>query len=312
MIKDGIYIDLPAERYHADEAIGSHGLKDLLLGPDVYWWRSPLNPDREDEDTPAKIRGSALHKLVLEGRKAFDAEYVQAPHDEDMTPAEKATATKRLKAQYESIGKAPEILPPRDYRRILMANGSIAVNPDLAAAFNGGISEVSVFWTRGENVRMKARFDYLKPRGIGDLKSITNLRQIPIKRAIREAISNYRYDIQAAHYLEARRQMQRMLAADPRPIFGGSSDDLKVLDECAKARRWAFQWVFFSTTGSPQVRSYIVSPNNPMVEYARGAIDKAVDIWRENWAQFGRMPWLPQEKPEELFIDDMPAWFGRD
>jgi len=43
----------------------------LLRSPSDYWWESHLNPERSpDNDTPAKQKGRALHKLVLEGEQA--------------------------------------------------------------------------------------------------------------------------------------------------------------------------------------------------------------------------------------------------
>src|SRR5262245_29067159 len=63
----GVYFGLPAAEYHADPSLGSTDLKRLLQAPAVYWWHSHMNPDRPPSpDSPAKQKGRALHKLVLE------------------------------------------------------------------------------------------------------------------------------------------------------------------------------------------------------------------------------------------------------
>src|ERR1700693_1904245 len=92
-LPDGIYINLSNDAYHADSALGSTNERNLLKGANVYWARSPMNKKRKKEKrTEAKIVGSAIHKLLLEGREAFDAEYVRGPYDgdSDLSSAEKS------------------------------------------------------------------------------------------------------------------------------------------------------------------------------------------------------------------------------
>src|SRR5262245_33934197 len=72
----GIYFGLPSAEYHANQSLGSSDLKRLLQAPAVYWFHSHLNPDRQPTpDSPAKQKGRALHKLVLEGLEAFERAY---------------------------------------------------------------------------------------------------------------------------------------------------------------------------------------------------------------------------------------------
>src|SRR5262245_8349396 len=67
----GVYFGLPSAEYHADPSLGSSDLKRLLRSPADYWWSSAMNPDRQPTpDSPAKQKGRALHKLVLEGAEA--------------------------------------------------------------------------------------------------------------------------------------------------------------------------------------------------------------------------------------------------
>jgi hypothetical protein len=76
----GIYFGLPSAEYHADPSLGSSDIKRLLRSPSDYWWESHLNPDRPgDRDSPAKQKGRALHKLVLEGLEAFERSFACEP-----------------------------------------------------------------------------------------------------------------------------------------------------------------------------------------------------------------------------------------
>src|SRR5215831_16007085 len=76
----GVYFNLPAAEYHADPSLGSGDLKRLLQAPAVYWWHSHMNSERPPSpDSPAKQKGRALHKLVLEGEEAFAAAFATEP-----------------------------------------------------------------------------------------------------------------------------------------------------------------------------------------------------------------------------------------
>jgi PDDEXK-like domain of unknown function (DUF3799) len=62
---------------------------------------------------------------------------------------------------------------------------------------------VSVFWIDEDGIPCKARHDYVKPRTLVNLKKFANIRQRPVDLAIHLAIAEYRYDLQAAHYLDS-------------------------------------------------------------------------------------------------------------
>lgn len=302
----GVHFGLPEDVYHDDPGLGSGLIRDLLVNPSNFWWRSPMNPHRPpDVETKAREVGHAMHKLVFEGTVEFSKLYMRgAENTPDMTSAEKTAATKAANATAARLGKSA--IPSLEYDRIVIASTMIARNPKLAVAFKGGASEVSVFWER-DGVRLKARIDYLKPRGLGDLKSIGNFRDdITFEQSCRYAISNYRYDIQAIHYMEARRQMPGMIA-DGR-VFG--SADKALLKAIVETKVFGWQWVFFSKTGAPITWSAILSPQNPMCEYATRDIQRALDNYRTYLGRFGTDMWLLIEDPQELSLDDMPRNFG--
>lgn len=304
MIEDGIYFGLDEDEYHADPALGSTDIRRLKKsGPD-FWWHSRMNPLRpKDSDTAAKLFGRAVHKIVLEGRDKFERLYVRRPD-------ELARLTAKERATLAPNGQ--DVLDGEDYDRILVAGALITKNPDLATAFSGGMPEVSVFWSTrmddGFPVRFKARFDYLKPRGVGDLKSIRNTRGIEFPSACRRAISEWRYDIQARHYLEARAQIERLFMQAS--VFGDVDDEF--LLNVVQAPAYGFQFVFFQATDAPITWSTALSDGNPILEHAANDVAGALAVYRTFMNRFGpNTMWILQEPVNELDVSEMPAWFGR-
>lgn len=348
-IADGVYFGLDEDTYHADPALGSTDIKSLRTsGPD-YWWNSKYNPHRpEREDKSFHVFGRAVHKIVLEGVEPFLATYQREDDGDDVlrTDADLAKwlvgqgVTKLPKSKGEKIALAialssglenpPKIedeikrqaaeagriiLKAEDYDRIIGAAAAIADNPDLATAFQNGAAEVSVFWTidldgvDGVGIRCKARFDYLKIGGIGDLKSIRNSRGIDFVEACRRAISDLRYDIQAAHYMNARAALRELVAAGK--VFG--DHDAAWLEKVAARESYGFQWVFYQAEGAPNVKSFTLSPENPIrTTFGQGDVDRALATFRHYMNQFGPVhPWRLASPVEELALEDLPAWFGR-
>lgn len=307
MIKGpGIYFDLPETLYHAHEALGSTDIRKLLRSAPDYWWSSAMNPHRPpiDPDTEARARGKAMHKLVLEGEDGFGHLYKRRPNDADgASSSDKSNLTKSAK---KSLAPGQTLLHGDDYDRVCIAGAMISKHPDLGDAFSNGRSEVSVFWERGGILR-KARFDYLKPRGIGDLKSITNTRGIDFPAACRNSIAAYRYDIQAAHYLEGRSVLPKLVTDGL--VYG--DHDAEWIRTVAAAPEFAFVFVFFQSDDAPITWSCVLSPRNPIIPYARQSIEAATERYSDFKQRFGTDMWLMTEPLAELPMDDMPSWYGR-
>ena len=205
---DGVYPNLPEDEYHDDDAVGGSTINLLRQNPSDFYHRSPMNPNRpERKSSTAQEFGRALHMATLESRQKFSACFVRRPD---------GLARLDAKAKEKYCPNGEVMLDGEDYDRIITAADLIAKHPELAAAFEGGMPEVSVFWPHvmddGFIVRCKARFDFLKPRGIGDLKSIRNYMGRPFAEACARAIVEWRYDLQAAHYLEGRSAMAGLVA----------------------------------------------------------------------------------------------------
>jgi len=75
-IKPGVYFDMPDTEYHKVPALSNSGIKNLLISPMDFWARSWMNPRYEHPETSAMTLGTAYHKRILEGKKAFDDIYM--------------------------------------------------------------------------------------------------------------------------------------------------------------------------------------------------------------------------------------------
>ena len=296
---DGVYFGLSDVAYHADPALGSTDIKRLAYDPEGWWHDSVLNPDREPEDdTPARIFGRAVHKVVLEGRDAFHARYGRCSFPGNVK------AGKEERAAFEEAGKAS--LKADDFDRVLTAGAAIKGNPHLADAFSGGYPEVSVFWT-ADGIRRKCRMDYVKVRATTDLKSIRPQRPTSFDTNCRRALSDYRYDVQAAHYIAGRRAGIDLIQAGQ---FDGEPEPAWLDRLQADA---AFVIVFYQAEGAPLTWGCAISPENPLLEIAKVTIRQAEENFRDFAATFGpAVPWLRPAPLDELDISQLPRWHGND
>lgn len=302
----GIYFGMPEEEYHADPALGSTDIRRLARNPTSYWHGSWMNPTRpERTETRGQVRGSAMHKLLYEGLPAFQALYIcGARNDAGMTAAEKGAATKAANAMAAKLCKTA--LPSDDYDQVMMATAMITKNPKLKDVFTNGFGEVSIFFEI-DGIRVKARIDYLKIRGCGDAKGVANQHDKDFPQACRDAIANYRYDVQAEFYLRARREVGPLWSAGA--VFGDHDADL--LKKIALSTTFGWQWVFYQTEGAPITWSSIISPGNPILEVAQAVTERGLARFAEYSDRFGETMWLLIEDPRELFQEDMPGWYAR-
>jgi hypothetical protein len=302
---DGIYFGLPFEDYLADPALGSTALRELRKNPTTYWHNSPMNPKRVVKKTSYLDRGTAMHTMLLEGEGAFTATYLRgAPRTDDMTPAEKGALTKAEKTRAAGLGMLA--LPAEDYDRILEVREVIKDNAEIAGCFVNGIHEVSVFWKR-DGVRRKARLDYLKPNGVGDLKSVSNTYGRDFVECCRMAIRNWDYHLQAAHYIEARSKIRAY--ANAGLVHG--PHDAALFKRIADNPGLGWQWVFVCAEGAPDTYSISLTTDNPILEDARIDLEIGVSRYVKYMRRFGTERWRLIRSVEELIWDDMPGYFAR-
>lgn len=300
----GIHFNLPEDQHHADEGLGSSKLRLLRRNPTSFWKRH-IDPNRSDKkSTRGQTRGTALHKLLFAGEAAFDETYMRGPDQTDMTTAEKSASTKASNLKAAALNKIA--LKAADYDQVAISRVMVLKNPELATVFINGFPEVSIFWER-DGVRRKARIDYLKIRGIGDLKGVDNDDDMDFEEKCRMHIQRFRYDLQCGSYMEARALIPRMVADGM--VYG--DHDATLLKKVAVRDKYAWQWVFYAMAGAPDVWSYTQSPGNPMIAAAQRDVEIAVSRFVRFKERFGDTQWVLAQPPKELTFEMMPPWFNR-
>jgi hypothetical protein len=300
----GIYFGLDESEYHRDPALGSTNKKALLGDPSAYWWNSPLNPTREErEETPAQIRGHAVHKFVLEGRGAFERAYGRCEHKGNV----KAGIADRQ--NLVALGKKP--LAGKDYDRFEMAGSVIRLNPHIADAFAGGASEVSIFWEEkidSEVVRQKARFDYLKRRAISDLKTHEPYEGVSFEASCHRAMKRYQYSLQAQSYLSARMLIPQFLADGM--VYGDHDPDWLKNVAGADLSDIAFVFCFWASKGAPLTWAAYMSPGSLILEDAQRDIDRALQRFVDFRREFGEdTAWIKPQPLAEFDYEKINNWW---
>jgi hypothetical protein len=333
---DGIYFGMPDDEYHAIPRLSASGIKEIVVSPLQFWFKSFLNPDREpDEDTTAKKLGKAYHKLILEGEEAFDACYAVAPCRDDHPDALDGAEALKAKCDELDLKKSGRIADLCE--RIRDADPAVKLWPDIMeafrqscagrevltkaqwldlervrfvlrhmpsirSAFTGGRPEVTILWTHPSGVKMKARLDYLKPRGdtaaILDVKTFGNVMDKPIEDAPSVEIARNRYFVQPVIYTEARKAAAAMWAKHGMAAVHGETPDEAWLKAVLGPARSQFHFVFVKTGAIPDVIARGVA------EYRYG-----VAMFRRCLEQYGTdTPWVQDYGVRAIRDDEFPLW----
>lgn len=342
--EDGVWFGLDEDAYHADRALGSSDVKNLLIGPETYWAGSWMNPMREVKETVFTLKGSAYHCLILEGEEAYKRRYAIALDREDYPDA--LVTSEEIKAELRAQGQkvtgnkpelverllsvAPDmeiwdhlvdqhteehelagrdIIPPKMDREITYQAAFILRNPAIAGAFEGGFPEVSVFWTRPDGIRCKARFDYTKPGVVTDLKTFSNpYNRRPEVAAERSAAQNS-HDVQAAWYLPQIEKMQAFLAEGR--VFGGVTPSPDWREAFCAAENVPLYFVYQQTGGVPVARAFDFHPRCETLKAAYSDCTVALHTYRACLEEFGTEAAWIRPAPPQNFSDEAFAFIRR-
>ncbi len=314
----GIYFDLEAELYFSDPSLGSTDIRLIRKEPRRYQltsWMTPKNKRYDKLETKATVMGTALHCITLDGVAIFADRYVRRPDSYDWaTSAEKSKITKEMNAR---LKEGQELLHTHEYDLCMDAKRLLTEHVDLKHIFTDSMHEVSVFWRHPVNgVPLKCRFDILKPAGIGDIKTIENERGDALPDAAYKAIKKYRYDIQAAHYIEGRRQFPALFQQGA--VYCGETkvgDGInkayaqKLLDfarQCAATKTFAFEFIFLQKS-FPEVWARMMSPQNSSIGIAGQEADAAICKFDAMLRKYGTAPWPQEWRLGEFDENDHPS-----
>lgn len=120
------------------------------------------------------------------------------------------------------------------------------------SSLSGGYSEVSVFWheeVEGQQIPLKARFDYLRLSGIIDVKTYGAPEDVPPVSFFLNQMARYGYDFQHAAYAPAWAQIGHFREAGQ--VFGDY--DPAWLKRLKADKEPAWRWVAIQTLRMPEV-----------------------------------------------------------
>lgn len=202
----GLVLDMPAEEYHAIEAMSNSGLRLFARSPWHYRNRVPVTP------TKAMLNGTLLHCAQLEP-DALAARYAFVPDGAPKRPTEaqwnaaksneSSTAAKAWWSEFlDTVGQR-QVVEAADYAITQAQLRAIAAEPYLADLFSVGYPEASVFWIdKATGVYCKARPDWVHPVDrkrvkLVDLKATADESPDGFSRAV----TSLGYHRQRAHYI---------------------------------------------------------------------------------------------------------------
>lgn len=167
----------PEDLYHArsksGEILSSHMLADFRNSPLLY--HKKITGQVIETSNPAYALGSATHKLILEGREAFDAEYIVADGPINEKTGKPFGPTSQ-KYQLWLEEQTKEVVAPEDFGKIMKMYHGVHSNLEAARLLETGEAE-GVVRAELNAIPCQIRIDWLNPEmGIVDLKTTAELR----------------------------------------------------------------------------------------------------------------------------------------
>lgn len=273
---DGVYYDIPEDTYHAIPRLSASGIKKLMVSSIDFWASSFLNPNKKESKKDAFNLGTAYHKRILEGDKAFRSSYAVPPDCDRRTKA-----GKEIYDVWDTENTSAKPIDQDEYNDIQEAANLIACGP-----FNGLVSdgqpEVSILWTdKATGVPMKSRIDYIKD-SIVDLKTFSNSSDSDIERCIMRSFALYKYHLQAAVYFEAWKHTT--FKQDP---------DFNFL---------------FVKTGRPLVRAFQFKSYSLACQVGESAMRSGIEKFARCWETYGASPWYDPQTTSLITDEMLPMW----
>lgn len=342
----GIHFGLKDEDYFADPGLGSNSVKSIAFDACEYQFDVIYG---EDKDTAALQWGHAIHKRVLEGKKAFEDTYIIKPDPTDYPGL--LTTNKELKEHAQSLGlnlsgknrKDDFIKAIRQFDGVTpiwevimndfdsrIENGHRTLEPKIR-----GQVEFAAQWMQMDRVvgaamentqfvggapevsmiwdrngvRCKSRLDYLIPNSIIDLKSFSPARNISLVKGVGNAIGNFWYDMQAVHYEDGWQSCREHFHKGN--VFGEQPWPT-FLDEVYDRPRPEWVWVFIKRTGAPQTMTWLFPQETELWKTAALERQNGLEEYAAKREKFGlEKPWPPEHEVYEVYDGLVPTWSRR-
>ena len=202
-------ISEPAEEYHLrsrnGEYLSSHMLATFRESPIAY--QKKITKQTKDVDTPAFLLGRAAHSFILEGKRAFDKEFIVS--DGPVNPKTGEAFGKNTKAYAEWLASLEQTpISSKDYHFITELGNSVMKHPLAYELLAEGVAE-GVVRTEYCTLPCQIRMDWFNPeKGLVDLKTCDQLKyfehdcrkygyiyQLAFYRAIIEAVTGVKVPV---------------------------------------------------------------------------------------------------------------------
>jgi len=196
-------VAIQEDLYHSIKAISKSGLDQISKSPAHYkaWLETPSEP------TEAMLFGSWAHRLILEPELFAETcvvvpdSLIEGIRNKDGTPSKSPRSTAEYKARLEDWTKSQggkRIIEADQYETLKGMAESWRKHPLYEGTHRGSAFEMGAFW-KMDGLQCKARPDIIHQHGlILDLKTTDSAREPDFQRTI----SNFRYHVQAAWYLD--------------------------------------------------------------------------------------------------------------
>lgn len=185
------------------------------------------------------------------------------------------------------------------WESMIAAERAIMAHPYFCKVFQGGMSEVSIFWVDDQSgIPMKCRIDKLKPNAILDYKTLHVPRGKGILQAALGAIKYEKYDLQAALYTIAVGQAVRMLNDGSGVVWGDVPGQF--IDELRKQPEKPFALIFQQEEEPNALRGRVIrrqGGGDLLNAFGNGMylMQRGIETWLSNWQIYGVKRWVDSE-----------------
>lgn len=337
MLPLGLHFNLPEEKHHLDPGLGSTDHKQLLVDPCQFQFKRladlrealGLGDDPDSKESVARVFGSAVHTMALEGRAAFDRIYATSPE----TPADVLCTKDEIRAKLGPSLALPKSAGLHDHEKeaklagfrvlsdwkiekLIAMEGKTEISRrwdatmrlidrvlDAPRPLKGGLSlrqavladgypEVTFIWEDDTGVRLKVRFDWLRPGFEIDLKTYAAQEgREPIDVFV-GAVTRYAYHMQKAHYADGYSQIGKAIEAGK--VYWHGKPDPRWLDRVEWLKRLArasqkpvvSTWLAIQTVGMPHADDVQFDAPTVMTG-GQSLVREARALYRENVERFG-------------------------
>lgn len=178
--------------YHAHVGVSKSKLDSIAKSP-LHYWARWCDPTRvTPPPTPSMERGTALHMALLEPDK-FNATYAEAP--------DVSRTTKAGKLEWElAAAGGKKLLKKDEWDTVQYMLRGVLEHPTAHKILSAAGRAEESFFAKCPNtgLDLKCRPDWLTDSGwLVDIKTT----QDASLKGFQKAVANYRYHVQAAHYL---------------------------------------------------------------------------------------------------------------